>query len=203
MHKRDMARPVPSIASCPKATDLRRRNTQAGRAGAQGSHQRALHMNAIVSPIPTKAYKPATVTPRQTSAMTLSGWSLICLSGIAPLLGCRPTRIDHAGGGKLFRFQGTKAWGLNGNGAGDISCIYVSVEIVHDVGAVPLWGAFWFSPYVYVGYLDIAFWITFIVFAAAALKQFSFRWLARDCRLSCFLSSSDRGCGSLCQEYPS
>jgi hypothetical protein len=37
--------------------------------------------------------------------MTLSGWSLICLSRIAPLLGCRPARIDHAGDGKLFRFQ--------------------------------------------------------------------------------------------------
>src|SRR3984893_19032502 len=105
MPRRDMARPVPSIASCPKAHDLRRHNTKADRAGAQGSHQRALHINAIVSPIPTKAYKPATVTPRQTSAMTLSGWSLICLSGIAPLLGCRPARIDHAGDGKLFLFQ--------------------------------------------------------------------------------------------------
>jgi hypothetical protein len=84
---------------------LPRSSAPRSRAGAQGSHQRALHMNAIVSPIPTKAYKPATVTPRQTSAMTLSGWSLICLFGIAPLLGCRPARIDHAGDGKLFRFQ--------------------------------------------------------------------------------------------------
>jgi len=62
--------------------------------------------------------------------------------------------------------------------ARDISAvIYVSVEIVHAVGAVLLWGAFWSSPYVYVGYLDIASWIAFIVFATAAFKQFSFRWL--------------------------
>jgi hypothetical protein len=79
------------------------------RAGTQGSHERALHINAIVSPIPTKVYKPATVTPRQTSAMTLSGWGLICLPCTALLLGYCPTRIDHAGGGQLFRFQGTKA----------------------------------------------------------------------------------------------
>jgi hypothetical protein len=39
----------------------------------------ALHINAIMSPIPTRVYKPATVTPRQTSAMILSGGSLICL----------------------------------------------------------------------------------------------------------------------------
>src|SRR5260370_4364296 len=39
----------------------------------------ALHMNAIMSPIPTRMYKPATVTLRYTSAMTLSGGSLICL----------------------------------------------------------------------------------------------------------------------------
>ena len=65
-------------------------------------------MNAIVSPIPTKAYKPATVTPRQRSVMMLSGWSLICLPGTALLLGyyC-PTHahIEHAGGRKLFRFH--------------------------------------------------------------------------------------------------
>ena len=34
-------------------------------------------MNTIASPIPTRVYKPATLTPRQTSAMMLSGWSLI------------------------------------------------------------------------------------------------------------------------------
>jgi hypothetical protein len=67
-----------------------------GRTGAPGSHERALHINAIVSPIPTKVYKPATVTPRQTSAMTLSGWSLICLPCTALLLGYGPTQIDHA-----------------------------------------------------------------------------------------------------------
>src|ERR1700716_1072408 len=42
----------------------------------------ASHIKTMVSPIPTRAYKPATVTPRQTSAMTLSGWSVISLSGI-------------------------------------------------------------------------------------------------------------------------
>jgi hypothetical protein len=35
-------------------------------------HEAALHINAIMSPIPTKVYKPATVTPRRTSAMTRS-----------------------------------------------------------------------------------------------------------------------------------
>ncbi len=84
--------------------------------GAQGSHDRALHINTIVSPIPTKVYKPATVIPRQTSAMTLSGWGVICLSGTALPLGYFPTRIDHAGGRELFRFQGTKAYRRrNGN----------------------------------------------------------------------------------------
>jgi hypothetical protein len=38
----------------------------------------AFHINTITSPIPTKVYKPATVTPRQTSAMTLSD-PMICL----------------------------------------------------------------------------------------------------------------------------
>ena len=84
--------------------------------GAQGSHDRALHINTIVSPIPTKVYKPATVIPRQTSAMTLSGWGVICLSGTALPLGYFPTRIDHAGGRELFRFQDTKAYRRrNGN----------------------------------------------------------------------------------------
>jgi hypothetical protein len=55
-----------------------------------------LHINTITSPIPTKVYKPATVTPRQTLAMTLSGWSLICLPGTALLQGYCPIRIDHA-----------------------------------------------------------------------------------------------------------
>jgi hypothetical protein len=62
--------------------------------------------------------------------------------------------------------------------ARDISAvIYASVEIVHAVGVVLLWGAFWFSLSEYVGYLDIASWLAFIVFAAAAFKQFSYRWL--------------------------
>jgi len=68
-------------------------------------------MNTIVSPIPTRVYKPAMVMPRQTSAMTLSGWGLICLSGTALPLDYFPTHIDHARGGELFRFQGPKAHG--------------------------------------------------------------------------------------------
>src|SRR5258708_7051275 len=43
------------------------------------STKAALHINAIMSLIPTRMYKPATVTVRYTSAMTLSGGSLICL----------------------------------------------------------------------------------------------------------------------------
>ena len=72
--------------------------------------EEALHINTIMSPIPTRVDKLATVTPRQTSAMTLSGWSLLSLPGTALLLGYGPTQIDHAGGGELFRLQGTKAY---------------------------------------------------------------------------------------------
>jgi hypothetical protein len=43
-------------------------------------HEAALHINTRMSPIPTKVYKPATVTPRRTSAMTRSDrGNLICL----------------------------------------------------------------------------------------------------------------------------
>jgi hypothetical protein len=45
--------------------------------------RRPLHINTIVSPIPIRVYNPATVTPRQTSAMTLSDWNLICLLSTA------------------------------------------------------------------------------------------------------------------------
>ncbi len=84
--------------------------------GLKAHMKEPLHINAIVSPIPTKAYKPATVTPRQTSAMTLSGWSLLCLPGTALLLGYGPAHIDHAEGGEMFRLQGTKAYRRrNGN----------------------------------------------------------------------------------------
>ena len=44
------------------------------------SHERPFHINTRTSPIPTKVYKPATVTPRKTSAMTLSGSKWILLA---------------------------------------------------------------------------------------------------------------------------
>lgn len=43
------------------------------------------HMNAITSPITTRVYRLATVTPRHTSAMTPSGGSLMGLGGITLL----------------------------------------------------------------------------------------------------------------------
>jgi hypothetical protein len=58
-------------------------NSGSGRSGSFA--EAALHINAIMSPIPTRVYKPATVTPRQTLAMTLSGWSLVSLPGTALL----------------------------------------------------------------------------------------------------------------------
>src|SRR2546429_7924627 len=61
-----------------------------------------------MSPIATRVYTPVTVTPRQTSAMTLSGWSLI-LPGTA-LLHATPTQLDHAGGGKSFLAVCTKVY---------------------------------------------------------------------------------------------
>jgi len=77
------------------------RVAEQGEAGSCGKLYRsaAVHMNAIMSPIPTTVYKPATVTPRQTSAMTLSGWSLISLPGTALLHAICPTQLDRAGGG--------------------------------------------------------------------------------------------------------
>ena len=67
------------------------------------------HINRIMSPIATSVYTPATVTPRQTSAMMPSGWSLICLPGTA-LLHATPTQLDHAGGGESFRALCTKVY---------------------------------------------------------------------------------------------
>ena len=62
-----------------------------------------------MSPIATSVYTPVTVTPRQTSAMTLSGWSLICLPATA-LLHATPTQLDHAGAGESFRALCTKVY---------------------------------------------------------------------------------------------
>jgi len=45
--------------------------------------EEALHINTIMSPIPTRVDKLATVTPKQTSAMTLSDWTLVNLPRIA------------------------------------------------------------------------------------------------------------------------
>ena len=61
-------------------------------------------MNAIMSPIPTRVYKPATVTPRQTSAMTLSGSSLICLRDTALLRAIvQPKQITQEMGNRSVR----------------------------------------------------------------------------------------------------
>jgi hypothetical protein len=62
-----------------------------------------------MSAIATSVYTPVTVRPRQTSAMTPSGGSLICLPGTA-LLHATPTQLDHAGGGESFRALCTKVY---------------------------------------------------------------------------------------------
>jgi len=62
-----------------------------------------------MSPIATSVYTPVTVRPRQTSAMTPSGGSLICLPGTA-LLHATPTQLDHAAGGESFRGLCTKVY---------------------------------------------------------------------------------------------
>jgi hypothetical protein len=43
------------------------------------------YINAIMSPIVIRVYRPVTVRPRQRSALTLSDGSLICLTGTALL----------------------------------------------------------------------------------------------------------------------
>jgi hypothetical protein len=55
--------------------------------------------------------------------------------------------------------------------------VYVSIEIVHSVVIVLIFGAFNFRLIHYAGYLDIASWLAFVAFAAAAFRQFSHRWL--------------------------
>jgi hypothetical protein len=55
--------------------------------------------------------------------------------------------------------------------------VYASIEIVHSVVIVLTFGAFNFSLIHYAGYLDIASWLAFVAFAAAAFWQFSYRWL--------------------------
>jgi hypothetical protein len=62
-----------------------------------------------MSAIATSVYTPVTVRPRQTSAMTPSGGSLICLPGTA-LLHATPTQLDHAAGGESFRRLCTKVY---------------------------------------------------------------------------------------------
>jgi hypothetical protein len=55
--------------------------------------------------------------------------------------------------------------------------VYASIEIVHSVVIVITFGTFNFSLVHYVGYLDIASWLAFVAFAAAAFWHFSYRWL--------------------------
>ena len=57
------------------------------------------HINKTTRPIPTRVYKLVTVMPRQTSAMTLSGWGLICLPSIAPLRAIAQPTISSRNGG--------------------------------------------------------------------------------------------------------
>ena len=55
-----------------------------------------LYINAIMSPIVVRVYRPVTVRPRQRSALTLSDGSLICLTGTALLRAVVPASVHHA-----------------------------------------------------------------------------------------------------------
>jgi hypothetical protein len=55
------------------------------------------YINAIMSPIVVRVYRPVTVRPRQRSALTLSDGSLICLTGTALLRAGCPASVHHAG----------------------------------------------------------------------------------------------------------
>lgn len=55
--------------------------------------------------------------------------------------------------------------------------VYASIEIVHSAVIVLTFGAFNSSLIHYAGYLDVASWLAFVAFAAAAFWQFSYRWL--------------------------
>ena len=58
-----------------------------------------------------------------------------------------------------------------------IGVVYASIEIVHSVVMVLVFGAFNSSLIHFFGYLDIASWLAFVGFAAAAFWRFSYRWL--------------------------
>jgi hypothetical protein len=79
---------------------------------AKGTHARrrlkrgratevALHINAIMSPIPTRVYKLVTVMPRQISALTLSDWN----SDTAFPYAIFHAQIRQAGSGKSFQLR--------------------------------------------------------------------------------------------------
>src|SRR5438552_7324522 len=87
-----------------------------------------------MSPIATRVYTPVTVTPRQTSAMTLSGWSLICLPGTA-LLHATPTQFDHAGGGetRILPHAITEHFIANATGAFASATAGSTRAVVHSV----------------------------------------------------------------------
>ena len=53
----------------------RREHMHAGGLKRGRATEVALHINAIMSPIPTRVYKLVTVMPRQISALTLSDWN--------------------------------------------------------------------------------------------------------------------------------
>jgi hypothetical protein len=55
--------------------------------------------------------------------------------------------------------------------------VYGALQIAHAVASVLTPPFLKLSLVSYVGLLDIACWLAFVVFAAAAFKQFSFRWL--------------------------
>jgi len=55
-----------------------------------------IYINAIMSPIVVRVYRPVTVRPRQRSALTLSDGCLICLTGTALLRAVVPASVHHA-----------------------------------------------------------------------------------------------------------
>ena len=72
-----------------------------------------IYINAIMSPIVVRVYRPVTVRPRQRSALTLSDGSLICLTGTAVLRGVvqpryimRAARIRSGLTGKMNATRG-------------------------------------------------------------------------------------------------
>jgi hypothetical protein len=55
--------------------------------------------------------------------------------------------------------------------------VYASLEIAETVVSIRSWRALDFSQFNLFGYLSLASWLVFVVFAFAAFEQFSFRWL--------------------------